>query len=234
MSKTIERKVRHLQFEIKDLSEDGTFSGYGSKFGVVDYAGDVLVKGAFEKTLADVTHKVRLLWQHDSKQPIGHFKSLSEDANGLHFTGKLNLDVQQGREAYALLKAGDIEGMSIGFITIKDDYDRQTGIRYIKEVKLSEISLVTFPANAEATVQSVKEIRSSFDSLTEEQRVQVLTLINSFKQSLSSEEPPTSEASDGKHSDAEGADTSTTEEPQADIELLHSLEQLKKSMTLNQ
>lgn len=230
MSKEIERK--HLHFEIKEVAEDGTFSGYGSVFGAVDSYNDVVVKGAFKRTIDLRGSKVRLLWQHQSDKPIGKFTSFAEDEHGLRFTGKLNLNVQQGREAYEHLKHGDIDGMSIGFTTTQEEFDSKSGIRYIKEVKLYEISLVTFPACEEATVQSVKELRSAFDSLTQEQRLEALAFINKFHKSLPSEDSPISEASDEKHSSAEGLDAEGSNDPQEDQELLHSLEQLKKSMTL--
>ncbi|MGL6349731.1 MAG: HK97 family phage prohead protease [Aeromonas sp.] len=151
-------KTKHLlQFnaEIKALDGDaGEFEGYGSVFDVVDSYNEVVVKGAFSKTLKE--KMPALLWQHRASEPIGVFTEAREDERGLYVKGQLNLEVQQGREAYALLKQGALSGLSIGFFTKSDHFDAQKGIRYLNEIKLLEVSLVTFPANEAATVDKVK------------------------------------------------------------------------------
>jgi HK97 family phage prohead protease len=217
-------QTKHLSISVKAVGDDGSFEGYGSIFGNIDSYGDIVDKGAFTKTLAERGDKTKLLWQHDSSQPIGIFTSLSEDSNGLKLSGQLCLGVKQADEAYLLLKQGALNGMSIGYQTIQNTYNTQTGINHLTEVKLYEVSLVTFPANEEAMVTSVK---SAFEELTQEQRVKALAFINTLTKSLpESTEPPITEASVEKHSEEKPADTETTEEPQADLSALEELEAL--------
>lgn len=147
------------EWEVKRLSESGVFAGYASVFHVVDGQKDVILPGAFRKTLAKRAHRqqaeVKLLWQHAPQEPVGVFTDIREDAVGLYVEGRLLLEVQRAREAYALLKSGALEGLSIGFRVV--DYEiGADGVRHIKEVELLEISLVTFPANQSAKVVSVK------------------------------------------------------------------------------
>ncbi|BBB65903.1 primosome assembly protein PriA [Undibacterium sp. YM2] len=152
---------RDFGFELKDLKEDGTFEGYGSVFGVVDSYDEVVAQGAFSATLAagKASGKMpSLLWQHRSAEPIGVYTSMSEDNIGLKVAGQLALKTVRGAEAYELLKMKAISGLSIGFVSREDSYDRVTGIRTLKAVDLWEVSLVTFPANDAARVQGVKSI----------------------------------------------------------------------------
>lgn len=145
------------KIELKSVDEQGDFSGYASIFGVVDSQNDRMKRGAFRETLKENMHNVRLLWQHDFEEPIGVFTTLREDARGLYVEGRLLLDVQRAKEAYALLKAGAICGLSIGYVPVEYHLDADTGVRVLEEVALYEVSLVTFPANSEATVHAVKQ-----------------------------------------------------------------------------
>ena len=145
-----------VPFKIKAVSEDGLFSGYGSVFGVIDSYKEVVAPGAFAESLSQRTPA--LLWQHRSGEPIGVYSALREDQTGLYVEGKLALKTARGAEAYELLKMGAISGLSIGFVTLDDSYDRVTGIRTLKKVDLWEVSLVTFPANDAARVSGVKSI----------------------------------------------------------------------------
>jgi uncharacterized protein len=151
-------------FEIKAIAEDGSFSGYGAVFGNVDSWGDIIAPGAFAKSLAAHAAKGRmpaLLWQHDSDHPIGVWVSMREDAKGLYVEGKLLIaDVAKAQEAHALLKAGAISGMSIGFVSTVTEWDDNKDIRTLKEIDLWEVSLVTFPANDEARVVDVKGVEN--------------------------------------------------------------------------
>jgi len=153
--------VRPLQ--IKAVNDDGTFEGYGSVFHVEDSYKDVVAPGAFIKSLA--AHKAKgmmpaLLWQHNSAQPLGVWEEMKEDEHGLFCKGRLLIeDVQLAKEAHAFLKAGAISGLSIGYRTIVDEYDREAGIITLKELELWETSLVTFPANDAARVTGVKSER---------------------------------------------------------------------------
>jgi len=176
--------TKDFAFDVKALSETGEFEGYGSVFGVVDLGMDVVERGAFTKTIQERPN-IKLLWQHDQKQPIGIFTEAYEDDHGLYMKGQLNLDVRQGREAYALLKQGAMDGMSIGYQTVKYRTDEESGIRYITELKLWETSLVTFPMNEVAQVSAVK---SAVEDLTEEQTTQVMSFINALKGADNTEE----------------------------------------------
>lgn len=144
------------ELAIKQLTEEGTFSGHASVFGNVDLQGEIVSEGAFSRTIKHHDANFPLLWQHDTHVPIGTVK-VQEDGKGLKVDpGKLILGVSQAKDAYELLKAGVVSGMSIGYRVIKDDYDRENGIRTLKEVQLHEVSLVTFPANERARVRHVK------------------------------------------------------------------------------
>ena len=157
--------MKHIApFEVKSLDEGGSFSGYASVFGVQDSDGDVIVRGAFRKTLDKARESGRMpkmLWQHRIDTIIGKFTEMTEDDRGLFVKGFLLLDIEKGREAYALLKAGVLDGMSIGFNIV--DGGRGESGRVISEVDLWEVSLVTWGANPEALVTNVKARQSIRD-----------------------------------------------------------------------
>lgn len=143
--------------QLKQLDDAGRFAGYASIFHIVDNQNDRMLPGAFRQTLQDQQGDIKLLWQHNFDEPIGVFASMREDARGLYVEGRLLLDVQRAKEAHALLKAGAIGGLSIGYVPVKYHIDPETGVRVLEEVALYEVSIVTFPANSDATVQAVKE-----------------------------------------------------------------------------
>lgn len=155
---------------LKELRESGEISGYGSTFGgEPDSYGDVVAAGAFAASLA--THTAagtmpKMFWQHDRGQPIGKWLEASEDDHGLLLHGKLNLGVQRAKEAYALLKEEDIDGLSIGYRIREYSVDTETDIWTLEKVDLIEVSVVSIGANDAATVSSVKAARASHD-LTE-------------------------------------------------------------------
>lgn len=154
-------KFQDGNFEVKELTGTGSFSGYGNVYGVVDQGDDIVAAGAFADSLADWTSKGRMpamLWQHNSRQPIGAYQLMREDSTGLYVEGTLALKTQLGAEAYELMKMGAISGLSIGFQTREDSYDQKLGIRTIKKGDLYECSLVTFPMNDASRVQAVKTI----------------------------------------------------------------------------
>lgn len=154
-------KTKNLEFKVKSLDDSGSFAGYASVFGNEDFYGDIVEVGAFSnsiKSLANDKKKLPILWQHDPSQPIGVFEELKEDDRGLHVKGRLLVDeVRQAKEAYALMKAGAIDGLSIGYRTNKADLDLDTGIRRLLDVDLKEASIVTFPANEESRIEAVKQ-----------------------------------------------------------------------------
>jgi Escherichia/Staphylococcus phage prohead protease len=132
----------------------GSFKGVASVYGNVDLGGDVVDRGAFDKTLQE-GRTFPLLWQHMPNMPIGSVQITDSDL-GLQVDGKLVLEDPQARIALAHLKARTIKGLSIGYDTIKDSIEN--GVRHLKELRLWEVSVVTFPMNEAAMVTSVKSI----------------------------------------------------------------------------
>lgn len=155
-----------IGFEIKEVKSSGAFAGYGSVYNVVDQGDDIVAPGAFADSLAELAAKNRMpamLWQHNSAEPCGAYTLMKEDANGLYLEGKLALKTQRGAEAYELLQMKAISGLSIGFMTRQDSFDQKTGIRTINKADLWEVSLVTFPCNDQARIDSVKSIDEIID-----------------------------------------------------------------------
>jgi HK97 family phage prohead protease len=156
---------------IKSMDETtGEFEGYGSTFGGdPDSYGDVIVKGAFSESLKahrDRKTMPKLFWQHDPSQPIGKWLDAVEDDKGLLMRGKLNMGVQKGREAYELLKSGDIDGLSIGYRIKKHSEDHDTGVWMLEALDVFEVSVVSIGANSNATIAAVKADRVAYE-LTE-------------------------------------------------------------------
>ena len=154
-------ELKHLTFETEIKSDaQGVFTGYGSIFGNEDQGNDIMKKGAFTKSLTKrPASKVKMLYQHKTDEPIGIFTDMYEDNKGLYVKGQLAMGTQKGREAYELLKMGALDGMSIGFRADpeKQGYnENKRGVRTLKEVDLMEISLVTFPMNESALIETVK------------------------------------------------------------------------------
>lgn len=147
---------------VKDVTDQGNFSGYLSVFGVEDAVKDIVEPGAFARTLHHKGGKFPFLWQHE--EPIGGFTA-KEDSTGLHIKGAMVMDVQRAREGRALAKAGVVTGLSIGYKIVKDDYDRASGVRRLKELNLWEGSLVTFPCCAPAQLTQMKRARSYLEEL---------------------------------------------------------------------
>jgi len=148
------KELLSFNAEFKTIDDaTGTFEGYGSIFGNADSYNDVVVSGAFTQSLKK--RNPALLWQHDTWKPIGKYTEVKEDSKGLYVKGKLSLGVQQGREAYELLKDNAISGLSIGFMTKSEEFT-SSGVRLLKEIDLFEVSIVTFPANEVAQVISTR------------------------------------------------------------------------------
>lgn len=151
-----------VELDTKAVKEDGTFSGYAAIFGTKDTGGDIIRKGAFNGSLTKIpAGKVRMLWQHDRDEPIGVWAKFEEDEIGLKAEGRLILETAKGREAHALMKAGALDGLSIGFQTINATRDSTKSARVLEQVLLKEVSLVTFPMHPDATVSSVKAANNS-------------------------------------------------------------------------
>lgn len=154
-------KTIDIACDIKASGDTGTFEGYGSVYGIVDKGGDIVAAGAFADSLTTLKAAGRmpaLLWQHNPREPIGIYTDIVEDSVGLKVIGQLALKTARGAEAYELMKMGALTGLSIGYRTRDDSWDRVTGTRTIKKADLVEVSPVTFPMNDSARVGSVKAI----------------------------------------------------------------------------
>lgn len=159
----LQTKDSAISLDIKAVSDDGTIEGYGSVFGVVDSYNEQVEPGAFAGSLAERRRKgqtVKMLWQHDSWQPIGVWDDIAEDSKGLYLKGRLLKDVSpRAAEAYGLVKAGAMDGLSIGYRTIQTaPHDDKQGVLKLLKLDLREVSLVTFGANERARIESIKSI----------------------------------------------------------------------------
>jgi HK97 family phage prohead protease len=150
-------KFKDIKLQIKDVTEQGQFEGYAAAFNNEDLGGDIIMPGAFTKTISE-NPKVPILWGHNSREVIGVNQSMQEDGKGLKVIGQLAMDVQRAREAHSLMKMGAVKGLSIGYDPIVIDYSRyeKENVRILKELKLWEYSATPFPMNPEAQVTTVK------------------------------------------------------------------------------
>jgi HK97 family phage prohead protease len=137
---------------IKSIDERGAFVGFASFYGNEDLDGDVVDRGAFTKTIQE-RPITKILFNHNPNLPIGKGR-LEDSAFGLVLHGQLNLDLPSGRDVYSNLKAGVLDALSIGYDVVKAI--REGGARHLKELRLWEVSVVTFPANPSAVVTDVK------------------------------------------------------------------------------
>jgi HK97 family phage prohead protease len=143
------------------IAPDGTVEGYASLFGAIDQARDMVMPGAFERSLRlRGVRRIPMLFQHDPAEPVGVWLELREDAHGLYARGRLIPEVTRGRELLALLRAGTADGLSIGFRTVKGRLDPKTRVRKLDVIDLWEISIVTFPLLPGARVRAVKDASS--------------------------------------------------------------------------
>lgn len=144
------------------IDADGRFSGYASVFGQLDQGGDIVMPGAFAETLRRRTPpRVRLLFQHDPKEPIGLWDEIVEDARGLRVSGQLLDAVPRAAHLKSLIAQGALDGLSIGFRAVRATRDRGTGHRRLWAVDLWEISIVTFPMMEAARIASAPDGREA-------------------------------------------------------------------------
>ncbi|WP_339009437.1 HK97 family phage prohead protease [Aeromonas popoffii] len=155
--------------------ETGVFEAYGNVKWVVDSYREVAVDGAFKKSIA--RHKSegtmpKMLWNHNPDIVIGKWLEMEEDDHGLKVKGQLALNTQRGRETYELLKMGALDALSIGFTAPKESYGAKDDVTYLEEIDLYEVSVVTFPANKQSTVTSVKSEEIEELNTSEEEQEQ--------------------------------------------------------------
>ncbi|MGQ4273410.1 HK97 family phage prohead protease [Terrihabitans sp. B22-R8] len=146
-----------LEIKVAADAGGGVVAGYASTWGgPPDSHGDIVAKGAYLRTLAE--HKAEgsqplMLWAHDQAEPIGRWTELREDERGLFVRGTLNLDTARGRDAFAHVKAGDVSGLSVGYMLGPHGFKSGgNGTRILTDVDLFEISVVAIPSNRRARV----------------------------------------------------------------------------------
>lgn len=159
-------RVGKLTIKMDDDDGDkpkGSFTGHGNMFDVIDSYRDVVLPGAFTQTLEE--HEAagtmpKLLWQHDTAEPIGIYTHMSEDELGLYVEGQLaiNDNVPSADKAYSLLKMGALEGLSIGYTMYPggQHWNDDAHVLELTNIKLWETSIVTFAANEPSTVETIK------------------------------------------------------------------------------
>lgn len=156
-NKNAQLETKRMALALDNVELDGSFSGYASLFGVVDLGNDVMDAGAFTRSL-ERRHAsgIRMLWQHEASEPIGIWTTIREDAQGLYVEGRLAKGVARARETLELMRSKAVDGLSVGFRTVKARKDARTGVRHITEADLWEISVVTFPMQPAARIGQVK------------------------------------------------------------------------------
>lgn len=161
-----------VPLKLKSVSESGEFEGYGSVFGVKDSYGDIVVPGAFTKSLENWKEKGRLpalLWQHQTAEPIGVYTAMKEDDVGLYVKGRLLIDDDPlAKRAHGHMKAGSITGLSIGYWLNDWEYDKTKEAFLLREIDLWEVSPVTFPSNDEARISDVKSMLARGETPSQE------------------------------------------------------------------
>lgn len=183
-----------MPFQIQEVKADAgalEFSGYASTFGNVDHHNDLIEQGAFAKTLqeweASGKKRVKVLWQHDTWQPMGLPIEMYEDTKGLFVRSRVS-DTAENRDRMAYMRDGVVDKMSIGFELIKSIRDEQSGLRRIQEIKLWEFSPVTFPANDMASIDDVKRMIKSMRN-TDVSSAELVSLLEEIKSLFVKSEP---------------------------------------------
>jgi HK97 family phage prohead protease len=149
------RTAEHLDLDVRFAppAEDGTIEGVACRWDVVDAYGTTFDRRAFRWD----GKRLPLLWSHDAREVVGSVRAVAVEADGLKIKGQLNLEVARAREVRAMLLAGDVGGLSIGFRRLKDEA-RANGIRCITRADLKEVSFVAFPAVPGSAVTSIRTV----------------------------------------------------------------------------
>jgi hypothetical protein len=162
LSALTRRERKALGFDFAPGAREGEFEGYASVFGVADEVKDAVLPGAFRTSLRTKgAGNIKLLYQHEAREPIGVWRDIHEDARGLYVRGRLVEGVARAREVLALMRAGALDGLSIGYQIVRARRDERSGLRLLIELDLWEISVVTFPLLRQARVTRVKRARDA-------------------------------------------------------------------------
>lgn len=151
-------EYKAFKFELESSDESGEFSGHAAVFGNVDSGNDVIEKGAFSNTIREDFDRIKILALHnDCWLPVGKPLELREDEKGLYIRGKIS-DTSMGRDIKTLMSDGVLNELSIGYDAIVFDYDSESNIRHLREIKLWEVSIVTWAMNEQAKIDEVKSL----------------------------------------------------------------------------
>ena len=152
------REYKAFKFELESTDESGEFSGYAAVFGNRDSGDDIIEKGAFSNTIREDFDRIKILALHnDCWLPVGKPLELREDEKGLYIRGKIS-DTSMGRDIQTLMKDGVLNELSIGYDAVTFDYDSDSGVRHLKEIRLWEVSIVTWAMNDQAKIDEVKSL----------------------------------------------------------------------------
>jgi len=159
-------KYKHIALDVTQFKfdeESRTFEGYASVFNGVDSYGDTVLKGAYDETLKNRERPIRLRWNHFGPV-IGKFTEMRIDDAGLWVKGELTPGHSVAEDAYASMKHGAVDGLSIGYIVQEADVNDNGGLD-LKEIELIEISIVEEPADLGAKISAVKDWRDSIETI---------------------------------------------------------------------
>lgn len=161
---------------IKDVdTKKRVVTGYLSSFNNKDYDNDIILKGAYKKSISERKEQIFFLNQHDWKQPHGKFNVLIEDEKGLYFESEPLIDTSYSSDALKLYEAGIVKEHSVGFQTVKAEYDKKSDANIIKEIKLYEGSNVTLGANSNTPFTGFKNL--SIEEVNDEYK----TILKAFR-----------------------------------------------------
>lgn len=178
-------QYKSMKFDIKAIGEN-TIEGYCAFFNNIDSYGDIIEQGAFAKTIQENRNRIKVLWQHETDEPIGKPIDMFEDSKGLYVKAQISM-TDVGRNAMVLMRDGVIDEMSIGYDVIKDEYRGRN--RILKELRLWEFSPVTFAANEKAKITSAKNLNELLYEIKHANRNEIKGAIQKLNQLLAEFEP---------------------------------------------
>ena len=150
--------IRDFSLKVKALTEAGSFMGYAATYDTVDLQQDSIQRGAFNQAVnSQPAEGYVLLWSHKQDEPVGTAK-IEDSRTGLIVKGQLDLEDPDGLRAYRRVKKGIIRALSIGYTVDDSKMIFRDGVRYIKELMLHELSLVSVGAQQGAVISSVKSL----------------------------------------------------------------------------
>lgn len=174
---------------IKADTQQNIIEGYASHFNNKDSHGDIITSGAFKKTIQENKNRIKVLWQHDMYEPIGKPMEMYEDEKGLFTISKIS-ETDVGKKTMILARDGVLNEMSIGFYPIKEEYDRENNINYIKEIRLLEYSVVSFASNSLAQITDAKNLLNEYQySKGNVMDIVAMELLKSIKALVNKDEP---------------------------------------------